>query len=109
MIAILILAALQATSAPPVPTEEEIVITAQRMKRLESTTKVDSRTGTIRCWITVSSGDPRIDWQMCEINKACAALGPGNKQMVEQCLLTKEEAFLRTYVRSAEGSQRAQN
>jgi hypothetical protein len=107
MIGLLMMAALQSTDSPRLPTEEEIIVTARRMRQVRVETRVDHRTGAASCWVTTSSGDPRIDWETCEITKACAALGPANKQLVRQCLVAKDEAFLKSYVPAPESTQHA--
>jgi hypothetical protein len=97
MIAALILTALQA-SAPELPTEQEIVVTGRLMSRVQIAAGVNRMTGKTRCRVTVSSGDPAIDRQMCEIAGACGLVRPRKRDLIESCLSARKERFLRTYV-----------
>lgn len=65
--------AAQAASSP-IPADD-IVVTAQRMKRLKRlrmTTKLNHATGVTRCVFKRRSGDPAVDGAVCNAVLACA-------------------------------------
>ncbi|HEX8512129.1 MAG TPA: hypothetical protein VF688_03390 [Allosphingosinicella sp.] len=101
MIALLALAALQTAPAPELPTDEEIVVTGRRMSQVQIAAGVNRMTGKTRCRVTVSSGDPAIDREICEIAKACGQVKPRNRDLIEACIGGRKARFLRTYVPSA--------
>lgn len=104
MIAALILMSVQA-AVPELPTEQEIVVTGRRMSQVQIAAGVNRMTGKTRCRVTVSSGDPAIDREVCEIAKACGMVKPRKRALIEACISDRRERFLRTYVApSSEGS-----
>lgn len=102
MIPALIVMAMQA-GAPGLPTEQQIVVTGRRMNRVEIAANVNRVTGRTRCRVTVSSGDPAIDHEVCEIAKACGRVKPRKRAVIEACIAERRDRFLRSYV--APGSQ----
>lgn len=98
MIAVLLLLAAQGASQPPLPTEQEIVVTGRRMNQVQIAAGVNRMTGKTRCRVTVSSGDAAIDREMCEIAKACGMVKPRKRALIEACIGERKERFLRTYV-----------
>jgi hypothetical protein len=98
MIAPLLLLAAQGASPPALPTEQEIVITGRRMRQVQIAAGINRMTGKTRCRVTVSSGDPAIDREMCEIAKACGQVKPRKRDVIESCISTRKAQFLRTYV-----------
>ncbi|GGI82844.1 hypothetical protein GCM10007973_19150 [Polymorphobacter multimanifer] len=64
-------AMLVATQGAP-PPETEMLVVAERMKRLKLETRTDRRTGVARCVMTRRSGDPVFDALMCDAVLACA-------------------------------------
>ena len=82
------------SASPP----EDVVVIARRMDAVTYAAKVNPRTGAIRCKITISSGDPQIDWQVCEIARVCAAIKPRTREKIEECVLIRKREFLATYV-----------
>ena len=97
LVAALALAAAPEAS-PPLPTEQEIVVTGRRMGRVQIAAGINRMTGKTRCRVTVSSGDPAIDREMCEIAKACGMVKPRKRAPIEACIRDRKERFLRTYV-----------
>jgi hypothetical protein len=97
MIAALILVAIQ-SAAPELPTEQEIIVTGRRMNRVQIAASINRVTGKTRCRVTISSGDPAIDREMCEIANACALVKPRKRAPIEACIRDRKERFLRTYV-----------
>ncbi len=79
------------------PTDQEIVVIGQRMKQATYAMKVHRKTKTTQCWITRSSGDPRIDAEICEIAKACAFVVPLRRKLVQACMKERKAEFLNTY------------
>jgi hypothetical protein len=99
MIAALIMTmAIHSAMAPELPTEQEIVVTGRRMSRVQIAAKINRITGKTRCRVTVSSGDPAIDREMCEIAQTCAQVKPRKRAPIEACIRDRKERFLRTYV-----------
>ena len=98
MIALLVLTLAQASPTPQLPTEQEIVVTGRRWDRVRYAAGVNRMTGKTRCRITVSSGDPRIDREVCDIAKACGMAKPRKRAVIEACVSGRKERFLRTYV-----------
>jgi hypothetical protein len=88
----------QASGSPPLPTEEDIVVTGRRMNQVRIAAGINRVTGKTRCRVTVSSGDPAIDREMCEIAKACGQVQPRKRDVIEACIGSRKERFLRTYV-----------
>jgi hypothetical protein len=99
MIAALTMMLVQAAT-PTLPTEQEIVVTGRRMSEVQYAAGVNRMTGKTRCRITVSSGDPAIDREVCEIAKACGMVKPRKRALIEACVAARKEQFLRTYVAS---------
>jgi hypothetical protein len=97
MIPALILMSVQ-SAVPELPTEQEIVVTGRRMSQVQIAAGVNRMTGKTRCRVTVSSGDPGIDREVCEIAKACGLVKPRKRSVIEACIGTRKERFLRTYV-----------
>ena len=104
MVGFLILAAAQLTSRPSLPTEEEVVVTGRRMSQVSYAMKVHRKTRALQCWITKTSGDPTIDWQICEIAKVCATIKPLKKKLLQECMGTKKREFMETYVSAGKRS-----
>jgi hypothetical protein len=105
MIAVLVMAMAQATATPELPSEQEIVVTGRRMGQVQYAAGVNRMTGKTRCRITVSSGDPAIDREVCEIAKACGLVKPRKRAIIEACVRDRKERFLRSYLPSnREGS-----
>jgi hypothetical protein len=96
MLGLLVFLTLQVASVQ-IPTDQEIVVTGKRMSQTQYAMKVHRKTKATQCWITRSSGDPRIDWQVCEIAKTCAGVVPLKRKVVEACMRERKAEFLRTY------------
>jgi hypothetical protein len=102
MVAELLGAILQVTGAMAAPTEQEIVVTAKRLDDARYALRIHRETRAVQCWITRTSGDPRIDWQVCEIAKVCATAVPLKRKIVQQCMRDRRAEFIRTYKPAAE-------
>lgn len=98
MIAALLLLAAQAASPAPLPSEQDIVVTGRRWDRVQYAAAVNRMTGKTRCRVTVSSGDPAIDRQVCQIAKACGMVKPRKRELIEACVEDRKRRFLRSYV-----------
>jgi hypothetical protein len=98
MIPVLFFALVHAAGAPPLPTEQDIVVTGRRWDRVQYAAGVNRMTGKTRCRVTVSSGDPAIDRQVCEIAKACGMVKPRKRELIESCVEGRKRRFLRSYV-----------
>jgi hypothetical protein len=90
--------ALQAASAAPAPTPEEIIVTGNRLNRVEYGMSVNRMTGATKCRISYSSGDPAVDRHVCEIAKYCARTAKKTRAAIEQCTEARKQEFMRTYV-----------
>jgi hypothetical protein len=98
LLAALALGFAQASGSPPLPSEEDIVVTGRRMNQVQIAAGINRLTGKTRCRVTVSSGDPAIDREMCEIAKACGQVKPRKRDLIEACISARKSKFLRTYV-----------
>lgn len=98
MIPALFLVLAQAASPAPLPSEQDIVVTGRRWDRVQYAAGVNRMTGKTRCRITVSSGDPAIDREVCEIARACGMVKPRKRALIEACVGERKARFLRTYV-----------
>jgi hypothetical protein len=98
MIALLTLTLAQTAVVLPLPTEQDIVVTGRRMNQVRIAAGINRLTGKTRCRVTVSSGDPAVDREMCEIAKACGQVKPRKRDVIEACISSRKEHFLRTYV-----------
>lgn len=94
----MILPAILAQAAPGLPPEQEIVVTGRRMSQVQYAAGVNRMTGKTRCRISVSSGDPVIDREVCEIARACGLVKPRKRALIEACIAARKERFLRTFV-----------
>lgn len=68
MLAMLLLA--QAVPEAP-PVADEVVVTANRLRRLRMVTREDKRTGAVRCVFKRSSGSAALDAEVCAAVLAC--------------------------------------
>jgi hypothetical protein len=93
----LLLLALRMAGADPAPTPEEIVVTAKRISQVRYAMKIHRKSKVTQCWITRSSGDARIDWQVCEMAKGCVFIEPLTRENVQACMRERRKAFLQTY------------
>ncbi len=91
MIALLILAAIQTAEAAPAPAEE-IVVVAERMKRIKL--RLSRKKGVLKsCRVRVSSGDPVIDGYACEAIGTCMTEGAVKRGPLADCATDKVLAF----------------
>lgn len=61
-----------APNAPHPDPHDDIVVIAERMRRIRATTHQNRRTGAIECRIRRSSGDALLDQDVCGASVACA-------------------------------------
>lgn len=76
------------------PAQDDVVVVAERVRRLKLRIKTDRKTRTERCVLRRSSGDPAFDARMCAVSLACAKTARTGRQM-EACLLPHVEAYAR--------------
>ena len=86
MIAVLFLLAAQPPGADAAPTENDIVVVGQRVRKLRFRLKTD-KAGQAVCRIRRSSGDPDIDSLGCEAARAC--MNSATQAAMVACLTPK--------------------
>ncbi len=96
MLSMLIMLAFQANA--PAPSPDEIVVTANRLNRVQYGMSVNRLTGASRCRISRSSGDIAVDRHVCEIARYCARTSQKTRAAIEQCTEARKQEFMRTYV-----------
>jgi hypothetical protein len=67
---------------------QEIVVTAERLKRIRVNIKRDRKTGIQRCVVRRTSGDPALDAAFCAAVLPCAKTASRSAEM-EACLLPR--------------------
>ena len=83
------------------PSGAEILIVGQRIDHVVTAVRIHQKTREADCWITRSSGDATIDWQMCEIAKQCAKSAPLKRTAQHGCYALAKQRYLETYKRRA--------
>ena len=86
---------LPAEAAPPPLASEEIVVAAERMRRVRVRTKTDRKTGEQRCVFKRRSGDAAFDAMMCRALLKCAKEVTTRPQM-EACLAPVMDDYAKT-------------
>ncbi len=87
--------ALQA--AKPIPSEEEIVVLAQKMRLIEVDIKAPKRGGKLvlqRCRVTRPSGRAELDAVPCDTAQACMLDAPATRKQLSQCVEEKSQLRL---------------
>jgi sirohydrochlorin ferrochelatase len=92
MPALALLAQSAATVDQPVPDEAEIVVIGQRLERISVSIGRDAK-GRYTCGLSESSGNARIDAQLCKTSANCVRKGASTGDAVAACL-TKRKAGL---------------
>ena len=87
------LLALQAPAAAP-PAEDPIVITSNRLDKARFNLSINRLTGRMKCTVSRSSGDPKIDTYMCDVGKYCARTSRKTRPAIEQCIAEQKKAYL---------------
>jgi hypothetical protein len=91
MILLTLLALGQPAAAPPPPAEDpELVVVAQKVRKMRYRIGTDRKTGAAFCKIGRSSGDARIDARICALAKACVPAKPtkDDAEPVRLCIET---------------------
>ena len=69
---LLTLFALAQAASEPAPVEDrELVVVAERMRKIKYTIGRDKKSGAMVCRIRKSSGDARLDGRICELARGC--------------------------------------
>jgi hypothetical protein len=82
------LALLLSQTAAATPSQDEIIVTAQKLRRIRVDTKTDRKSGEQRCRIRRSSGDPGLDAAFCNVVLTCARTEISAKGM-SACVSTR--------------------
>jgi hypothetical protein len=72
-------------TVPAPAAEDEIVVMAERMRKLKLQTKTDRKTGITRCVFRRRSGDAAFDAMMCDAVLGCARTVTTRPAM-EECM-----------------------
>lgn len=96
---ILAFALLATVQAPePVPSDEEIVVIGQRLDRLAVMVGRDAR-GRYHCDLSESSGNARLDAQLCKTSAACVKKGASSQAQVKACIDKRKSTLLADFRR----------
>ncbi len=84
-----VLLALQAVPPAPPPSEDEIVVIAQKMRLIEVDMKAGKRRGKMelrRCRVTRPSGRAELDVVPCEAAAQCITDGVASRKQLATCV-----------------------
>jgi hypothetical protein len=87
--------ALQAATPAPPPSEDEIVVIAQKMRLIEVDMKVGKREGKMelrRCHVTRPSGRAELDVIPCDVAQQCMVEGVASRKQLTACVEDKSNA-----------------
>lgn len=93
----LALALLSVPNPTPPPTEEEIVVIAQKMRFIEVDMQAVKRRGKLvlrRCRISRPSGFAEIDSVPCDVAQACMADAPASRKALALCVEQRSQTRL---------------
>lgn len=84
---------LQVAPSAALPPADEVVVTAERLRRLRLSLAIPA--GKLRtCAVKVSSGDARIDTVACEAARACVEGGVQAAEPLADCINTHIAEFV---------------
>ncbi|MDK2760870.1 MAG: hypothetical protein KYX64_05865 [Sphingopyxis sp.] len=96
---ILALALMAVAQAPdPVPTDEEIVVIAQKLSGISVYIGRDAK-GRYQCDLSESSGNARLDAQLCKTSATCVKKGASNQAEVKACIDKRKSTLLANFRR----------
>lgn len=96
---ILAFALLTIVQAPePVPTDEEIVVIAQKLSGIAVHVGRDAK-GRYHCDLSESSGNARLDAQLCKTSATCVKKGASNQAEVKACIDKRKSTLLANFRR----------
>ena len=88
-----------AAQAPePVPTDEEIVVIAQKLNGLAVYVGRDAK-GRYHCDLSESSGNARLDAQLCKTSAACVKKGATEQAAIKACIDKRKSTLLADFRR----------
>ena len=102
ILAFALLAALQAPA--PVPTDDEIVVIAQKLNGLAVNVGRDAK-GRYHCDLSESSGNARLDAQLCKTSAACVKKGATSQTEVKACIDKRKSTLLADFRREWAGGR----
>ena len=96
---ILAFALLAIAQAPePVPTDEEIVVIAQKLNGLAVYVGRDAK-GRYHCDLSESSGNARLDAQLCKTSATCVKKGATEQAAIKACIDKRKSTLLADFRR----------
>ncbi len=96
---ILAFALLAIAQAPePVPTDEEIVVIAQKLNGLAVYVGRDAE-GRYHCDLSESSGNARLDAQLCKTSATCVKKGATEQTEIKACIDKRKSTLLADFRR----------
>ena len=103
----LLLSALAAAQTPPIAeaAPEEIVVIANRTRRIRASTRTDRKTGERNCRIRRSSGDKAFDRIFCDIMLDCAKTATKIEEMTG-CMQAGQPIMARRLAEARAAKQR---
>lgn len=87
---------LTAQSAVAPTFEEEVIVTAQRVRKISYRVGLNRRTKRIECKLLKSSGDRTLDARICEMARACTPANVTNKDRAQvlACIKPRENVII---------------
>lgn len=82
----------------PVPTDDEIVVIAQKLNGLAVYVGRDAK-GRYHCDLSESSGNARLDAQLCKTSATCVKKGASNQAEVKACIDKRKSTLLADFRR----------
>lgn len=93
MSALALLAALSMTAAAPSASSDDILVVAERWKRIQVQVGRDAR-GRWTCGMQGSSGVTSLDGQLCRAVTDCVRKGATAQAAIQQCITTSKASLL---------------
>ncbi|WP_167737565.1 hypothetical protein [Sphingomonas parva] len=91
---LLFLLALQSAPAAAAPDDQEIVVLAQKLRRIDVAMKLRKKDGKAvlqRCALTRASGEAELDAIPCDVARLCMADGVTSRRQLEACVEQRSE------------------
>lgn len=87
-----------AQTPEPVPTDEEIVVIAQKLGMIAVNVGRDAK-GRYHCDLSESSGNARLDARLCKTSAACVKKGAASQAAVKACIDERKSTLLADFRR----------
>jgi hypothetical protein len=91
---VILLALLAAVSSPSSSSPDEIVVVAEKLRKIRLSADSDDAGRITACRVAVSSGDKVLDEHACAATKACANGGVRSAEAISDCVDGRMIAFV---------------